>query len=221
VRPLKPVQVGTKPARPVGTDVKPLKSVRAEAKPAQPVQVGTKPARPVRKDVRPPPAQADTRPSDTKASDSPPKTIQIPSLALGARIMPVGFEEGRIASPPLSASQRVGWFSMGPEPGATGAAILVGHYDSTTGPAVFYRLSELRPGRLIYVTRKDGRRLRFRVTRKATYPKDDFPGREVYADPGRPELRLITCSGAFDTSTRHYVDNTVVYATLIGKGWRS
>ncbi|WP_346153440.1 class F sortase [Nonomuraea recticatena] len=133
-------------------------------------------------------------------------------------MMPVGFEEGRIASPPLSASQRVGWFSMGPKPGATGAAILVGHYDSTTGPAVFYRLSELRPGRLIYVTRKDGLRLRFRVTRKATYPKDDFPGREVYADPGRPELRLITCSGAFDTSTRHYVDNTVVYATLIGKG---
>ncbi|GAA2364648.1 hypothetical protein GCM10010404_18740 [Nonomuraea africana] len=40
----------------------------------------------------------------------------------------------------------------------------------------------------------------------------------MYADPGRAELRLITCGGAFDTGTRHYVDNTVIYARLAGKG---
>jgi hypothetical protein len=30
-----------------------------------------------------------------------------------------------------------------------------------------------------------------------------------------PELRLITCGGAFDTATRSYRDNVVVYARLV------
>ncbi|MEU7892695.1 class F sortase [Nonomuraea sp. NPDC049152] len=153
-----------------------------------------------------------------KAANVPPATIQIPSLDIGAGVMRVGTEEGRIAAPPLSASGKVGWFEGGPKPGEPGAAILLGHYDNTTGPAIFYKLSELRPGQRIYVTRKDGERLRFVVTKIATYPKDDFPAAKVYGDPGYPALRLITCAGAFNTTTRHYVDNTVVFARLLNRG---
>ncbi|MBE1562788.1 class F sortase [Nonomuraea africana] len=56
------------------------------------------------------------------------------------------------------------------------------------------------------------------LPRRPRRGKDRFPGDQVYADPGRAELRLITCGGAFDTGTRHYVDNTVIYARLAGKG---
>ncbi|WP_322613092.1 class F sortase [Dermacoccus abyssi] len=35
---------------------------------------------------------------------------------------------------------------------------------------------------------------------------------QVYANTAGPELRLITCSGTFDTRTGHYDSNTVVYA---------
>jgi hypothetical protein len=38
----------------------------------------------------------------------------------------------------------------------------------------------------------------------------------VYRRTPRPTLRLITCDGSFDSSTGHYVDNYIVFATLIG-----
>ncbi|MET9341366.1 class F sortase [Nonomuraea sp. NPDC003804] len=163
-----------------------------------------------------PPRTTGVGPTGAKGIDSPPLNLQIPSLDIAAAVMRVGVDEdGRIGAPPLSVSDKVGWFKMGPRPGAPGAAVMVGHYDNTTGPAVFYRISELTPGRRVFVTRKDGRRLRFVVTKVATYPKDEFPAREVYGDPGHPALRLITCAGAFNTTTRHYLDNTVVFAKLI------
>jgi hypothetical protein len=35
---------------------------------------------------------------------------------------------------------------------------------------------------------------------------------EVYGDLDRPGLRLITCGGELDPETRHYLDDTVVFA---------
>ncbi|MFE3454331.1 class F sortase [Nonomuraea sp. NPDC059194] len=165
------------------------------------------------------PARADkARRRQDKAADVPPATLRIPSLNLGARIIRVGMEKGRIAAPPLNDTGKVGWFEGGPKPGAQGAAVILGHYDTATGPSIFYKIDQLEPGHRIYVTRKDGERLRFLVTKVSTYPKDDFPASKVYGDPGYPALRLITCGGAFNTTTRHYVDNTVVFAKLVGGG---
>ena len=48
-----------------------------------------------------------------------------------------------------------------------------------------------------------------------SYPKDDFPTAAVYGAVPDPELRLITCGGTFDYSTRSYLSNTVVYATEV------
>jgi len=50
------------------------------------------------------------------------------------------------------------------------------------------------------------------VDRIAHYPKAAFPTADVYGDVPGPELRLITCGGAFDEGTGHYADNVVVYA---------
>jgi hypothetical protein len=36
----------------------------------------------------------------------------------------------------------------------------------------------------------------------------------VYGDIDHAGLRLITCGGAFDDATGHYLDNIVVFATL-------
>ena len=58
--------------------------------------------------------------------------------------------------------------------------------------------------------------MRFRVQRSAHYAKDRFPTRAVYGRTARPTLRLITCSGVFDRSSGHYLDNTVVYARQSG-----
>ncbi|MBV9920110.1 MAG: class F sortase, partial [Pseudonocardia sp.] len=65
------------------------------------------------------------------------------------------------------------------------------------------------------ITRSDGRTVRFSVVAVALYPKDQFPTEAVYGPTSAPELRLVTCGGAFDRSARSYDDNVVVDAALI------
>jgi hypothetical protein len=45
--------------------------------------------------------------------------------------------------------------------------------------------------------------------------KSAFRGAQVYGNVSFPSLRLVTCGGPFDTATRQYLDNVVVYAHLI------
>ena len=97
-------------------------------------------------------------------------------------------------------------------PGQDGPAVIAGHVDSKTGPAVFYRLGELRCGDPVRVLRADGVWLDFQVTGSAQCPKAAFPTEAVFGPvPGRV-LRLVTCGGAFDRSSGHYLDNLVVTA---------
>ena len=49
------------------------------------------------------------------------------------------------------------------------------------------------------------------------YPKDHFPTQLVYGNTDHAALRLITCGGSFDFSTGHYLDNVVVFATLVDR----
>lgn len=64
--------------------------------------------------------------------------------------------------------------------------------------------------------RQDGSTARFVIDRVARCSKANSPTATVYGDTkGRAELRLITCGGAFDPSSGHYVDNIVAFAHLI------
>ena len=111
--------------------------------------------------------------------------------------------------------QEAGWYAGGTRPGDPGSAVILGHVDSRlSGPAVFYRLPELRPGDLVEVVRADGSRVRFAVQRVEEYPKARFPTADVYYPTLTPMLRLVTCGGAFDHKVGHYVDNVIVFATL-------
>jgi LPXTG-site transpeptidase (sortase) family protein len=106
---------------------------------------------------------------------------------------------------------RPGWYADGTVPGDTGPAVIAGHVDSKRGPAVFYRLDQLRKGDVIQVQR-GGVWLSFHVVATGRYPKDAFPTAAVYGPTPDAELRLITCGGQFDETRRSYLDNTVVYA---------
>ena len=66
-----------------------------------------------------------------------------------------------------------------------------------------------------YVRRADGTMVEFRVTAVRTYLKDEFPTEIVFGPTANAQLRLITCGGAFDFATGHYLSNTVVYTTEI------
>jgi len=89
---------------------------------------------------------------------------------------------------------------------------VVGHVDSYTGPAVFFRLRELRKGDRIDVRRKDGSLVQFRVEWSASYAKEKFPTGLVYQATDTSTLRLVTCGGTFDRKSKSYRDNLVVFA---------
>jgi Sortase domain len=107
-----------------------------------------------------------------------------------------------------------GWYAGGTRPGDPGSAVILGHVDSKSGPAVFYRLRELRPGDLVEVVQAGGARVRFAVERTEQVDKRRFPTADVYYPTLTPMLRLVTCGGSFDPATGHYRSNLIVYATL-------
>jgi Sortase domain len=145
-----------------------------------------------------------------------PVSLTIPLIGVKTQLITLGLAAGgALQVPPLSAASVAGWYTGSPRPGAVGSAIIVGHIDSVTRPGVFYRLSELRRGDDVYVKRADGTTADFRVTSVQTYLKDHFPTQTVYGPTPDAEIRLITCGGAFDPATRHYLSNIVVYATEV------
>ncbi len=113
--------------------------------------------------------------------------------------------------------EQAGWYADGTVPGDAGPAVIAGHVDSRTGPAVFFRLHELTPGAEVDVAR-DGQWLVFTVTAVERYPKARFPSEKVYGPTPGAELRLITCGGTFDPRQGAYRDNVVVYAVLATDG---
>ena len=137
--------------------------------------------------------------------------IEIPAIGVRAPIIRLGLNPDRTLEVPENFGD-TGWWTGGPRPGEPGPAVIAGHVDSHTGPAVFYRIRDLRPGDAIVVERRDGSRARFTIQGSEQYPKAHFPTARVYGAHAGPTLRLITCSGTFDHASGHYLDNTVVYA---------
>jgi LPXTG-site transpeptidase (sortase) family protein len=143
-----------------------------------------------------------------------PVSLVIPSIGVRTSLVHLGLtSEGALQVPPSTAV--AGWYTGSPRPGSIGSAVIAGHIDSYTGPGVFYRLSDLKRGDRVYVRRADGTLAAFKVTEVQQYPKDAFPTAAVYGATPTPQLRLITCGGTFDYSTKSYLSNTVVYATQV------
>ncbi len=109
----------------------------------------------------------------------------------------------------------IGWWGGGPAPGEQGAAVMVGHLDSPTGPAVFYRLSELAEGDRIRVGLDDGSRTVFAIREVHSYDRTKFPSAKVYRPDGVPTLHLLTCGGTFNTEAQAYSDNVVAFAEFV------
>jgi sortase (surface protein transpeptidase) len=142
-----------------------------------------------------------------------PLHIRIPSIGVDTDIVPVGLnQDDSIAMPP---SVDVGaWYSGSPTPGELGPAIIAGHVDNYKGIGAFFRLREMQAGQLIYIDRADGSTATFKVADIKQVPQANFPTQEVFGNINYAGLRVITCGGAFNTSTHEYEDNIVVFAIL-------
>ena len=155
-----------------------------------------------------------TGPAEASAPD--PAGVRIASLDLAIDTIPLGLDdEGRLEVP--EDPYLGGWWTGGANPGERGPAVIVGHVDSYEGPGAFYGLEDIPAGERVSIDREDGTAVHFRVEHVERHPKDDFPTTAVYGDTPEPTLRLVTCAGEFDPTTRSYEDNVIVFLEL--EGW--
>ena len=155
--------------------------------------------------------------AETVMSRSKPVTIDIPSIGVRSSLLSLGVNaDDTVQVPSGDSYDQAGWYRFSPTPGSLGPAVILGHVSGTRGASVFFELGRLRPEDRVKVTRRDGSVAIFEVTRVRRYPKKRFPTQLVYGNTDHPALRLITCGGLFDSTTGHYVDNVVVFASLVG-----
>ena len=153
-------------------------------------------------------------PQATPQKVARPVSLTIPAIGVRTGLVHLGLtSSGELQVP--SSTTVAGWYTGSARPGATGAAVIVGHIDSLKLPGIFFRLRQLHAGNRVYVRRADGTLAVFQVTSVRSYPKSRFPTLAVYGPVPDAELRLITCGGAFDFATGHYLSNVIVYATLV------
>ena len=142
-----------------------------------------------------------------------PARIVIPTIDVDAPIVHVGLlESGDMEVPKFGLA---GWYSLGPQPGAAGPAVIVAHVDSASGPDVFYRLKELEPGDEVLVYNEDGDVAAFVVDSREQQLKTALPTDRIWNDTWEPVIRLITCGGEFDRISRHYLSNVIVSGHLV------
>ncbi|UED86083.1 class F sortase [Streptomyces profundus] len=154
---------------------------------------------------------------DPLPGDAPPRTVSIDSIGVAAEVLPRGLDEGGgVEPPPFDSADAVGWWAGGATPGAVGAAVLVGHVDTETEPAVFHALEKVGAGDEVRVERADGTAAVFTVSDVTLVERAGFDPERVYgpSTPGAAELRLITCGGTYDRERGSYSANVVVSAYL-------
>jgi sortase (surface protein transpeptidase) len=146
------------------------------------------------------------------ADGAVPTWVSIPRFGVRAPIVPKGIAADGAMDTPSSPSI-VGWYLYGARLGDTwGTMVLDGHVDSAaTGPGAFYNIVRLRPGDTIVVGGPTGS-ARYAVTDVTERRKSPVPATDVFRMDVPARLVLITCGGAFNAATGHYVDNVVVIA---------
>lgn len=166
--------------------------------------------------VRPSGSASASAPAAPDAPDArpAPARLVIPDVDLDERLIGLDLaSDGALEVP--DDPDRAGWFTGGGRPGGAGPTVLAGHVDSTDGPAVFAGLTELEAGDEVHVDDAGGQRVTYRVDRATDHPKGTFPTEEVFGATASDELRLITCTGDWDSVASQYTDNHVVYASAV------
>ncbi|MEU1616129.1 sortase [Streptomyces sp. NPDC005722] len=124
-----------------------------------------------------------------------PVRIDIPSAGVHARVVDLGVtDDGTLQTPATEQGRYAGWYDRSAAPGDHGTSVIVGHDDGGRGRAVFHDLHDVRPTDTVVVTRGDGSRARFTVTRVEHVPRRSLPAQALLRDDGTAALRLVTCA---------------------------
>jgi len=140
-----------------------------------------------------------------------PAKLSIPALEIDAIIDPVGItESGQMDVP--SSTKRVGILSNGILPGMVGNSVIDGHVDSHTGPAVFYKLKNIKLGDIISIKSKEDCTIDFIVESIEIFKTSEAPISKIFGPADESHLNLITCTGKFNRKNQEYLERLVVFA---------
>lgn len=147
---------------------------------------------------------------------STPTRVAVPTIFASSSLIATGLRtDDTLDVPPVSNPMQASWFDQSPSPGQVGPSVLLGHVNGNGKPGIFADLDKVVTGAQVFVDRADGQRAVFKVSRVDTFPKASFPTDLVYNNTPNPQLRLVTCGGAYDAANRNYLSNIIVYADLV------
>jgi LPXTG-site transpeptidase (sortase) family protein len=158
--------------------------------------------------------------SPVPPSDAPPARLVIPKIDVDAPVESKTVETDGVmpmpSGPEVVAMYDMSEYQPGEEHrvGFGGNAILSGHVDYIHyGPAVFWDLSELKPGDAVDVRLEDGTLYRYAVVWNEKWPEEEIPWDKVFGIDGHDAVTLVTCAGSWDG--HNYSDRRAVRAERV------
>ena len=145
-----------------------------------------------------------------------PLRLIIPALGINAHVQYVGVNaKGNIGTP--SNFTDVAWYYRGVIPGQTGVAIIDGHVDNGLGLAgIFKHLGDIHVGDEVDVVTKAGVTIAFVVASVQIYNYQDVSQEALFGDgSASSSLKLITCDGAWMSSSHTYDERLIVTAERV------
>jgi len=141
-----------------------------------------------------------------------PMRLKIPKINVDAALDYVALTpDGALGAPRVPAN--AGWYDRGPVPGASGNAVIDGHFGWKDGvAAVFDNLHTLQAGDNVYVEDDRGATIAFVVRELRTYGNDANPAEVFRSTDSGVHLNLITCGGKWDAAQKSYSSRLVVFA---------
>ena len=154
-------------------------------------------------------------PRPIRALQNNPVRLVIPSIAINAIIEHVGLTPGGAMGTPQTLSD-VAWFDPGIAPGQIGTSVIDGHLDWTHGEAaVFANLYKLHNGANIQVVDASGSLTTFIVTNIGTFGENENTDNIFNSSDGISHLNLITCDGAWNSTSQSYTDRLVIFSDKV------
>jgi hypothetical protein len=172
--------------------------------------------------VTPPPPLIQTYPLRLDPASEPapirPVAVRVGDGSSESTVVPVGLDADTLEMELPDAAGLVAWYKLGPAPGDAGSAVLAGHVDYGQQRGAFFRLRDVDLGDRVWVRYEDGSTREFEVAARRHYAKAELPRDEIFRRDGSATLVLITCAGHFDSASRSYDENLVVYARPLDRG---
>ena len=146
-----------------------------------------------------------------QATSGLPVRLKIPKINVDAPVEYVGLtSDGAIDAP--KGPVNVAWFSLGPRPGESGSAVIVGHYGwKNSIPAAFDNLSRLRKGDKIYVEDEKGETITFVVRELRSFDENGDASVMFGSTDDKAHLNLVTCGGVWNKARKSYSNRLIAF----------